>query len=72
MKLGEIFNDKQIELVKQYMPKFPLDVELTEQQEDDFEGDILVLMLSEFNEDYSALSEIGQEYERMLDIFVEA
>lgn len=72
MKLGEIFNDKQIEPVKQYMSKFPLDVELTEQQEDDFEGDILVLMLSEFNEDYSALSEIGQEYERMLDIFVEA
>lgn len=71
MKLTDLYNDQELNIIKQYVPLIPLDVTLSEEQEDELDDALYDLMMDEFDSNY-VLSDKGKQFEALYDKFVEA
>lgn len=71
MKLIDLYSDQELNIIKQYLPLIPLDVTLSEEQEDELDDALYDLMMDEFDSNY-VLSDKGKQFEALYDKFVEA
>lgn len=71
MKLTDLYNDQELNIIKQYVPLIPLDVTLSEEQEDELDDALYDLMMDEFDSNY-VLSDKSKQFEALYDKFVEA
>ena len=71
MKLIDLYCEQDRNIIHEYLPQFPLDKELSEEQQDEFYDALYDLMMNEFDSNY-VLSDKGKLFEALYDKFVEA
>ena len=71
MKLIDLYCEQDRNIIHEYLPQFPLDKELSEEQQDEFDDALYDLMMNEFDSNY-VLSDKGKLFEVLYDKFVEA